>query len=184
MRRKPQRSTSGDPPANRPRPARPVAGRCPTASGSSATTVCLTNGDSSAKWILDGGCGSACQDARRRSRPVGQREARRKLGEANARRRREEIEWDRTHDRPDPEVFTREILPLLEGVSLSKMRAATGLSVTMCAKGVEGTCRTRGIGRAFVRSRLSRVAGVSQPVCIKSASSRSNSSRATGVLLK
>ena len=31
-------------------------------------------------------------------------------------------------------MFTREILPLLEGVSLSKMKAATGLSVTMCAK--------------------------------------------------
>ena len=61
-------------------------------------------------------------------------EARRKLGEANARRRREEIEWDRTHDKPDPEAFTREILPLLEGVSLSKMKAATGLSVTMCAR--------------------------------------------------
>ena len=66
--------------------------------------------------------------------PWDSEEARRKLGEANARRRREEIEWDRTHDKPDPEVFTREILPLLEGVSLSKMKAATGLSVTMCAK--------------------------------------------------
>jgi hypothetical protein len=66
--------------------------------------------------------------------PMDNAEARRKLGEANARRRREEIEWDRTHDKPDPSVFTREILPLLEGVSLSKMKAATGLSVTMCAR--------------------------------------------------
>lgn len=31
-------------------------------------------------------------------------------------------------------VFTREILPLLQGVSLSKMKAATGLSVSMCAR--------------------------------------------------
>lgn len=61
-------------------------------------------------------------------------EARRKLGAANAQRRREEIEWDRTHEKPDPEVFTRQILPLLEGVSLREMKAATGLSVTMCAK--------------------------------------------------
>ena len=60
--------------------------------------------------------------------------ARRKLGEANARRRQEEIEWDRTHEKPDPEVFTCKILPLLEGVPLSKMKAATGLSVTMCAR--------------------------------------------------
>ena len=61
-------------------------------------------------------------------------DARRKLGEANARRRREEIEWDRTHDEPAAEVFTREILPLLQTVSLLKMKAATGLSVTMCAR--------------------------------------------------
>ena len=66
--------------------------------------------------------------------PLDSTEGRRKLGEANARRRREEIEWDRTHDKPDPDMFTREILPLLEGWSLSKMKAATGLSVTMCAK--------------------------------------------------
>ena len=60
--------------------------------------------------------------------------ARRKLGEANARRGREAAEWNRTHEKLDPEVFTREMLPLLQGVSLSKMRAATGLSATMCAR--------------------------------------------------
>jgi hypothetical protein len=31
-------------------------------------------------------------------------------------------------------VLKREILPLLEDVPLSKMKAATGLSVTMCAR--------------------------------------------------
>jgi hypothetical protein len=66
--------------------------------------------------------------------PMDSAGARRKLGDANARRRREEIEWDRTHDKPDPEVFTRETLPLLQDVPLSKMKAATGLSVTMCAR--------------------------------------------------
>ena len=66
--------------------------------------------------------------------PLDTAEARRKLGEANARRRREEIEWNRTHDKPDPAVFTREILPPLQSVSLTKMKAATGLSVTTCAK--------------------------------------------------
>jgi len=66
--------------------------------------------------------------------PMDSAGARRKIGEANAQRRREEIEWDRMHDKPEPEVFTREILPLLEGVSLGKMKAATGLSVTTCAK--------------------------------------------------
>jgi hypothetical protein len=66
--------------------------------------------------------------------PMGGEGGRRKIGEANARRRREEIEWDRMHEKPDPEVFTREVLPLLQGVSLTKMKAATGLSVTMCAQ--------------------------------------------------
>lgn len=47
---------------------------------------------------------------------------------------RQEVERDGTHQKPDREVFTRETLPLVEGVSLSKMKAATGLSATMCAK--------------------------------------------------
>lgn len=61
-------------------------------------------------------------------------QSRRKLGQSNAKRQRERIEWERTHERPDPEVFKREILPLLQSVTLPQMRAATGLSVTMCAR--------------------------------------------------
>lgn len=38
-------------------------------------------------------------------------EARSKVGTANARRAREGAEWERTHEKPDPEVFTRDILP-------------------------------------------------------------------------
>ena len=70
--------------------------------------------------------------------PMDSAETRRKLGEANARRRREEIEWDRTHEKPDPEVFTREILPLLQRATLLKMKVATGLSVSMCARVRQG----------------------------------------------
>ena len=66
--------------------------------------------------------------------PMDGDEARRKLSEANVRRHREAGEWDRTHEKPDPEVFRREILPLLQDVPLSQMKAATGLSVTMCAR--------------------------------------------------
>ena len=66
--------------------------------------------------------------------PTQSPEALRKLGEANARRRREAIEWDRTHDKPDRAIFTREILPLLQNVSLPKMKAATGLSVASCSR--------------------------------------------------
>ncbi len=81
---------------------------------------------------------NAGQAALRRMRaegrdPMDSEEARRKLGEANAKRRREEIEWNRTHEKPDPNVFTHEILPLLQDVTLPRMSAATGLSPTMCA---------------------------------------------------
>ena len=66
--------------------------------------------------------------------PMDGHQARRKLSEANVQRHREAREWDRTHEKPDPEVFRREILPLLQDVPLSQMKAATGLSVTMCAR--------------------------------------------------
>ena len=46
--------------------------------------------------------------------PMDRPEARRKVGTANARRKREAAEWERTHEKPDPEVVTREILPLLK----------------------------------------------------------------------
>ncbi len=61
-------------------------------------------------------------------------QSRRKLGQSNAKRQRERIEWELTHEKPDPEVFTREILPMLQTVTLPQMRAATGLSTTMCAR--------------------------------------------------
>jgi CRISPR-associated endonuclease Cas1 len=66
--------------------------------------------------------------------PMDSEGARRKLGDANAKRRREEVEWDRAHEKPDPGIFTREILPLLQTVTLPQMRAATGLSGSMCAR--------------------------------------------------
>ena len=66
--------------------------------------------------------------------PADNPEARQKIGDANAKRRREAFDWDRSHEKPEPEVFTREILPLLKTATLPQMRAATGLSVTMCAR--------------------------------------------------
>lgn len=61
-------------------------------------------------------------------------EAKRKLGRVNARRRKEAAQWDRGHERPDPEVFTREILPLLQDVTLRNMMQATGLSLRYCSR--------------------------------------------------
>jgi len=60
--------------------------------------------------------------------------AKRKLGKANARRVREAAQWDRENERPDPEVFTHEILPLLQHVPLRTMMQATGLSLRYCSR--------------------------------------------------
>ncbi len=85
-----------------------------------------------AKFIAASAAGLAKMHAEGRN-PMHTEGGRRKLGEANARRCREAAEWDRTHEKPDPEVFRREILPMLQSATLPQMRAATGLSTTMCA---------------------------------------------------
>lgn len=65
--------------------------------------------------------------------PMHRPEAREKVGSANAKRQREVSEWDRTHARPDPEVFRREILPHLREVPLTKLVQVTGLSKQYCS---------------------------------------------------
>lgn len=60
-------------------------------------------------------------------------DAARKRGRTQFRRRREEREWEREHnERPDPEIFSLAILPLLEVVSTHEMARATGLSKSYC----------------------------------------------------
>ncbi len=86
-----------------------------------------------AKFLAASAAGFAKMHAEGRN-PMHSEEGRRKLGEANARRGRKAAEWNRTHKKPDPEVFAREVLPLLQKATLPQMRAATGLSVTMCAR--------------------------------------------------
>jgi len=57
-----------------------------------------------------------------------------KRGASNARWRREVAAWDQAHpDRPDPEVFRREILPRLRGVALTRIAKATGLTPMYCS---------------------------------------------------
>ena len=68
-----------------------------------------------AKFLAASAAGLAKMHAAGRN-PMYSEEGRRKLGEANARRCREAAEWNRTHERPEPEVFTREILPLLQTI--------------------------------------------------------------------
>jgi hypothetical protein len=61
-------------------------------------------------------------------------EANRARGKANAQRQREAQEWEQANGgRPDPAVFTREVLPGLREVSLSQMMRASGLSLRYCS---------------------------------------------------
>jgi CRISPR-associated endonuclease Cas1 len=61
-------------------------------------------------------------------------EAQVKRKQTNSCRRRETVAWNTEHERPDPEVFTREILPGIQGVSLSHLMKATGLSLRYCSR--------------------------------------------------
>lgn len=50
--------------------------------------------------------------------------------EANITRKREAREWDEQHGKlVDPFAFQREILPLIQGISLSRLQRVTGLSL-------------------------------------------------------
>jgi len=60
--------------------------------------------------------------------PMSRPEPKKRLGQANTRRREEAAAWDAAHARPDPEIFRREILPGLADVPLGAMMRATGLS--------------------------------------------------------
>ncbi len=60
--------------------------------------------------------------------PMSKPESKKRLGQANVRRREEAVAWDAEHERPDPEIFRREILPGLAEVPLGALMRATGLS--------------------------------------------------------
>ncbi len=62
--------------------------------------------------------------------PTATPDARAKLSGSMSRRRVDVVAWDREHgERPDPEVFRREILPGLQGVPLARIVLRTGLSL-------------------------------------------------------
>ncbi len=56
-----------------------------------------------------------------------------KVGAANAEHQRAIKTWEANKPAPDPATFEREILPLIRGLSLSRLRAATGLSLRYCS---------------------------------------------------
>jgi hypothetical protein len=64
--------------------------------------------------------------------PSASPEAKAKIGRATARANQQARAWERDHVRPDPEVFAREILPLIADVPLRKLAAVTGLSIQHC----------------------------------------------------
>jgi CRISPR-associated endonuclease Cas1 len=59
-------------------------------------------------------------------------EAKAKIGRANTRANQEARAWERENARPDPDIFAREILPLIADVPLRRLAAATGLSIQYC----------------------------------------------------
>jgi hypothetical protein len=67
--------------------------------------------------------------------PARSPEAVRRMAERQRARQREENEWNAAHPgRPGPEVFTRDVLPRLQGLSLGELSRRTGLSVGYCAR--------------------------------------------------
>jgi hypothetical protein len=55
-------------------------------------------------------------------------------GAAIAERKRQAAEWEKANPEPtDPELFRREILPLIQGVPLRRLVDATGLSLRYCS---------------------------------------------------
>ncbi len=67
--------------------------------------------------------------------------AKRKRGQKNSQHMQDQAAWEGKHgNEADPEVFRREILPQLQGVSLGVMAKATGLSEQYCSLIRRGKC--------------------------------------------
>ncbi len=66
--------------------------------------------------------------------PSQSREARKRRGEKNSQRMRDQKLWEADHGTDaDPDVFSREILPRVQGLPLSVLADATGLSEQYCS---------------------------------------------------
>ena len=65
--------------------------------------------------------------------PAHGNEAATRRGESVSANNRASTEWNRNNERLDPEIFTNEILPLIQEVPLSAVVEATGLSKGYCS---------------------------------------------------
>jgi hypothetical protein len=64
-----------------------------------------------------------------------------KLGATQARRHREEAEWDAAHpERPDVSFYREHVLPGLALVPVSRIARVTGLSLAYCADQAGAGC--------------------------------------------
>ncbi len=66
------------------------------------------------------------------SDPMHSPEARRKVSLATAESNRERAAWNREHEPGDPELFVRDILPVIQSIPLRRLAQATGLSIQHC----------------------------------------------------
>jgi hypothetical protein len=66
--------------------------------------------------------------------PASRSETRLKIGRHNRARQRAILDWEATNSRNwDPDTFRREILPGLQGVTVTSMAVASGLSIQYCS---------------------------------------------------
>jgi hypothetical protein len=118
----------------------PVAS-CPSCGGSlpspdrAVCDDCLPERRKETAALLSKSAHAALAQLRSEGRdPMHRPDARRKVGAANAERVRENVEWERTHAKPDPDEYRREILPRLQNVPLTKLEQTTGLSKQYCSR--------------------------------------------------
>lgn len=115
-----------------------------TRPASTTVKACRTCGTTLAVGSRDRYC-TQCAPERSTSAAEAHREAAQRIPQSRRdsirRQRLAALEWDRTHpERPSPDEFTTQILPLVAGVSYSALSRQTGLSRRYCKLIMTGKC--------------------------------------------
>ena len=133
VRRKPMKSTTA--------PKRKPAATCTTCGGPlphggrQFCDDCLPDEEQEKLALFEEAGPAALARLRAEGRdPTVTADAKHKLGRANSRRQLDASRWNAKHGQPDNETFTREILPGLQDVPLSRIMEATGLSLRYCSQ--------------------------------------------------
>ena len=101
------------------------------AAASIARTACLTPAGALQKAFHGSGLAAIEEKTAAGEDPTHGATAASRRAESNVIRKREAREWDQRHGKlVDVSAFQRDILPLIEGVPLSRLQQATGLSLT------------------------------------------------------